>query len=317
MDTAVSRTDDDALAARASAVKLGYWADDHIRYFVKTVERKAPVINRGTYVRTYAIDRIVEHFLQGSTSTKKKKQIVSLGAGSDTRFYNLALPYVKAGTEVAFRYHEIDFPHVCQRKALTMSSKKGLKDILYHGETSPLVDGRRGSIYSETYSLHPLDLQDIHRDKLPGIDPDLETLIISEVCLIYMDVEAADRVLAWTRMFHKAAVLIYEPIRGDDAFGKMMIRNLAARGLELKTLEKYSTLELQRQRLTDAGFTTAKACTMSHVFENWASVTERERISKLEMLDELEEWTLLADHYCISVGWKGLDENSGLPQYLL
>lgn len=28
------------------------------------------------------------------------------------------------------------------------------------------------------------------------------------------------------------------------------------------------------------------------------------RISRLELLDEMEEWQLLAAHYCIAWGWK-------------
>lgn len=46
--------------------------------------RKSPLINVGTHHRTYAIDRLVERFLE-----KGGKQIVSLGAGSDTRFWRL------------------------------------------------------------------------------------------------------------------------------------------------------------------------------------------------------------------------------------
>lgn len=32
------------------------------------------------------------------------------------------------------------------------------------------------------------------------------------------------------------------------------------------------------------------------------------RISKLELLDEIEEWQLLAAHYCITWGWKTADD---------
>jgi hypothetical protein len=31
---------------------------------------------------------------------------------------------------------------------------------------------------------------------------------------------------------------------------------------------------------------------------------ELRRIAKLEMLDEMEEWRLLASHYCIAWGWE-------------
>jgi [phosphatase 2A protein]-leucine-carboxy methyltransferase len=36
---------------------------------------------------------------------------------------------------------------------------------------------------------------------------------------------------------------------------------------------------------------------------------ELQRIAKLELLDEVEEWRLLANHYCIAWAWKK-DEDS-------
>jgi hypothetical protein len=45
-----------------------------------------------------------------------------------------------------------------------------------------------------------------------------------------MDQESASDLLQWiARVFGKssAGIILYEPIRGHDAFGKVMIRNLA------------------------------------------------------------------------------------------
>lgn len=314
MDTAVTRTDDDALAARASAAKVGYLNDPYIKYFVKTVDRKAPVINRGTYVRTVAIDRIIESFL-ADASASSPKQIVSLGAGSDTRYFGLAEKYIAKDEDIPFTYHELDFPHVCQRKALSISSKAGLSKIIHYKDT-PVVNGRAGSILGKHYALHPIDLVDLPQTTLPGLDLSRETLILSEVCLVYMDVAASDAVLAWTRHFSAAVMCIYEPIRGDDAFGRMMVRNLAHRGLELKTLERYPTPDAQRLRLAAAGYEHVRACTMNDVFDGWLDATERERVARLEMFDEIEEWVILADHYCLALGWRGLSSTSALHRYL-
>lgn len=314
MDTAISRTDDDALAARASAVKIGYWADAYIKYFVKAVDRKAPIINRGTYVRTVAIDKVIESFLSDA-SPDRRKQIVSLGAGSDTRYFGLAQGYITREEDIPFTYHELDFPHVCQRKALSISSKAALSKIV-HYRNAPATNARAGSIHGDHYALHPIDLADLPHTELLGLAFDRETLFISEVCLIYMDLAASDAVLAWTRRFDAAVMCIYEPIRGDDAFGRMMVRNLAHRGLELKTLERYPTLEAQRTRLSHAGYEHVRACTMNDVFDDWLDASERERVARLEMFDEIEEWVILADHYCVSIGWRGLASTSALHHYL-
>ncbi|BFZ56835.1 carboxy methyl transferase for protein phosphatase 2A [Savitreella phatthalungensis] len=314
-DQLVSSTDDDALAARASAVQLGYLDDAFLSCFVKSVWRKPPLINRGTFVRTLAIDAVVDAFLNAPDEDRegKPKQVVSLGAGSDTRAFRLLARRAKQQkdgvTSSRFVYHEIDFPHVTQRKALTISTKRVLKDLL--GQSCK-IDGRRGAIESESYYLHPIDLRstDALSSGFTGFDVEADTLVVSEVCLIYLDKGSADRCVGWVSSLKgRSAMAIYEPIQGGDAFGQMMVRNLASRGLELKTLTAYPDCPAQVERLLriggygDSGG--AKAVTTRHIHDKWLSQEERDRIGRIEMLDEVEEWNMLAEHYCVAVGWCG------------
>jgi len=94
----IQQTDVDAKTAKRSAASLGYLNDPFIADFVRTAVRKPPIINRGsrhgkpdliigTYVRTRSIDRLIEAALR--STTQQVLQIVSLGAGTDTRFFNL------------------------------------------------------------------------------------------------------------------------------------------------------------------------------------------------------------------------------------
>jgi len=88
----VRQTDSDAAIARLSAVKLGYLEDPFIKFLVQRphLQRpRPPLINIGTYVRSEAIDRLVNEWLELSSLEGKKCQIVSLGAGSDTRFWRI------------------------------------------------------------------------------------------------------------------------------------------------------------------------------------------------------------------------------------
>ena len=41
---------------------------------------------------------------------------------------------------------------------------------------------------------------------------------------------------------------------------------------------------------------------MSEVYSSKLDATERKRIEALEMFDEFEEWNLLQNHYCLSLG---------------
>lgn len=93
----IQQTDVDAKLAKRSAAALGYLNDPFIENFVKAFDRKSPIINRGTsfvtwlrqgtYVRTRSIDRLIEAVLQSNKTGTT--QIVSLGGGTDTRFFNL------------------------------------------------------------------------------------------------------------------------------------------------------------------------------------------------------------------------------------
>ena len=93
-DAAIRETDNDAAGARLSAVQKGYLNDPYIRYLVPRAHLlppRPPLINIGTYVRTTAIDALVHQWLQISEGTGQKCQIVSLGAGSDTRYWRIAV----------------------------------------------------------------------------------------------------------------------------------------------------------------------------------------------------------------------------------
>lgn len=57
-------------------------------------------------------------------------------------------------------------------------------------------------------------------------------------------------------------------------------------------------------RFLNCGFIGSKAWTMIQVYDS-ISPAERQRIEKIEMLDEGELLVQLFQHYCISVAWTG------------
>jgi [phosphatase 2A protein]-leucine-carboxy methyltransferase len=68
-------------------------------------------------------------------------------------------------------------------------------------------------------------------------------------------------------------------------------------------------LESQVTRLKDCGFSTGQeAIDINYAHDKWVGQEELNRIAQLEMLDEMEEWRLLAGHYCIAWAW--LDSQS-------
>jgi [phosphatase 2A protein]-leucine-carboxy methyltransferase len=77
----------------------------------------------------------------------------------------------------------------------------------------------------------------------------------------------------------------------------------------LKTLSAHPTLDSQIIRLNECGFSDGQnAIDINYGHDQWMGKEELRRIARLEMLDEMEEWRLLAGHYCIAWGWKQPEE---------
>lgn len=267
-------------------------------------------------MRTAGIDRLVWQFL--SVTYPGVKQIISFGAGSDTRYFRL----LDGALNLNLIYHEIDFPVNCAQKIVRIKQNPQLLQRIQSAHTAgadiTFADNDT-ALYSPNFNIHPIDLRKFSKsfpsttDEVPvirNLNSASSTLLISECCLCYLSPTDTDEIL---KNFSKniipsespLALVLYEPIRPNDSFGRMMVSNLASRGIVLQTLERFSTLSRQRQRLRDCGFTTTqRAADVDFIWENWISEDEKERVAGLEMMDELEEWHLLAQHYCIAWGWR-------------
>ena len=277
-------------------------------------------------MRTHAIDDLVNRFL--TPDDRQTKQIISLGAGSDTRFFRLA---AVAG-RCPIVYHELDFTRNTAQKISSIRRSSRLMSMIDGSrltkESDTVSISEDGTcLYSREYNIHAIDLRSLPNlptspEALPNMQSNLPTLLISECCLIYIPPSDADAILKYftTAVFPPHAplgIIVYEPINPDDAFGRVMVQNLATRGIVLQTLKKYGSLERQRARLKMLGFSTRQeAGDVEFLWEHWISREEKERVAKLEMLDEVEEWKILAQHYCVAFGWRnGSDVDGRLPAF--
>lgn len=326
-DEIVQGTDTDASIARKSAVDAGYLADPYANFFCfGEPGRRLPLMNRGisrrfisdtnanplegTYLRTQAIDLLVNSFLEASRPTPK--QIISLGAGSDTRFFRIREQH----PGIKLVYHELDFPQNTQPKIRAISSpkfKERTARFFGHDEVKVSADATRLS--SPPYHIHPIDLRQlIASDPQEGtselhdhIEREWPTLIISECCLVYLSDEEAEKVILHLNALLKPAssvgLIIYEPTRPNDGFGRTMVENLTARGVHLKTLEAFPTPESQRDRFKKYGYSGMQwASDMDWIWRKWIPEDEKQRVQHLEFMDEMEEWQLFLTHYCVAWG---------------
>ncbi|QDS71888.1 hypothetical protein FKW77_010186 [Venturia effusa] len=316
-DRIVQQTDNDALASRMSAVSLGYLDDPFAQAFLQgAIPRRYPIINRGTYMRATAIDRLVNAFL--TTDPDSSKQIISLGAGSDTRYFRIVT--TNPGSQLT--YHELDFATNTTSKIASIKRTPSLLKAIHNHLGPDNIDFLRissdgDSLYSPTYNIHPLDLRSLATNdlsslpNLPNLCPTAPTLLLSECCLIYLPPAQADAILHTLTsqiipLTTPLSLVLYEPIHPHDSFGQVMVSNLAQRGIVLQTLHKYHSLAAQRTRLKNATFGDGqKGADVEWLFENWLEQDEKERVGKCEMLDEMEEWVLLGRHYSVCWGWRG------------
>lgn len=272
-DRAVQKTDTDAAQSKASAVNRGYFEDKFINLFCRNATPRLPLINIGTYCRVQSINALIHEFLQ----VEGKKQIISLGAGSDTRPFHL-LP---AHPDLV--YVELDFPVKTQAKLTILKSRPELADF----------------VANENYHLCPVDLRKLEEWDYSFLDPDAPTLVLSECCLCYLSPEESDSVLKFfAKHFSHLSLTLYEPIGLDDEFGRVMMHNLAQRGLCLPTFQKFNTLEAQKVRIKDLGLQNPQAKDIFEIYQELPE-SERARINRLEFLDEVEEMQLLLEHYSL------------------
>lgn len=257
----------------------------------------------------------------------QKKQIISLGAGTDSRYFRLRTK----NKHENLIYHEFDFPSVSTTKSRIVSNNEALlkedgNATLFMEPQKATSDpdpdpepewGFRDARGETIYCCHPLDLRRLpyapsmkELNSFHGIQSDIPTLLISECCFCYLEVDNARDVVKWfSDRIPSLGIILYEPIGVDSSFGQMMVANLAARNITMPTVKVYKTLRDQKERLSELGFASPnggqEAETIEQIWNQWVSPAEKERVDSLEGLDEVEEWQMLARHYSVAWGWKG------------
>lgn len=218
-------------------------------------------------------------------------QIISLGAGLDTTYWNLR------DEARVFKYIEVDFASVFERKFAILAA---------HPELA--VDGVRrvDGFTGEQYCFVACDLRQSEELSLKlaeVCDLSVPTLFLAECVFCYVDGADVTRLIQMTASFERCAMLSYDMINPSDAFGRMMIENISSRGIRLPGLLACPTLEAQVSRFRQV-FPHVEALNMLEIYRTSVDVNERRRIEALEWLDELEEWELISTHYCMVLGSK-------------
>lgn len=126
-----------------------------------------------------------------------------------------------------------------------------------------------------------------------------------------MDRTDTTNILSFVSKFFEenVAVINFEMINPNDPFGQTMVMNLEDRGCQLLSINDIPNEQAQEERMSESGFTYSYCENMLRVHNCRLDDKERERIEKIEIFDEFEEWDLLQTHYCICIGSKFQDNS--------
>lgn len=301
-DTAVQGTNDSSVVSKVSAAAQGYFQDVYLQHFVCKVARRAPLINRGYYVRWRAMDHCIRKFLE-ITKDCPKRQILSLGAGFDSLYFRLQ----SDGALTRAVVFEVDFPDVTRRKAALINSNDTLRKFLGFDALFPT-----GFVYLSCaqYRLLGVDVREMSQMEKALVSAGLEwtapTIILSEVVLTYMENKWSDSVICWAaEHLPQSLFLIYEQIHPSDPFGQIMQEHFRKLNSTLYAVQQYPDIEAQRRRFLDKGWEQCVCLDMNCFYLGLVPETERLNIEELEPFDEYEEWHQKCSHYFILTASQG------------
>ena len=160
--------------------------------------------------------------------------------------------------------------------------------------------------------LSPLQLFETLQSALHGFDPSVPTLFLFECVLMYLPESSAISLLRGISSVcgPNAIVAIYDPVLGNDGFGRVMEQHLTRAGVAVPPtvdsndqlcLTACRTIDSHLDHLTACGFDIATGCNLLAAYDTVIGLAQRARANAVEMLDEIEEWMLIMRHYCLVV----------------
>lgn len=321
-DAPVIATNDDAFETKIAAMERGYFSDPFLSAMKQMrpshlsaenhLYRRQPVINRGTYARVLIKSRLLSSFIRQAASNKT--QVISLGAGFDT--FPFSLFSTSPARHLPLRYVELDLSPVVKEKIHigqhfltqgTLFSSVQVKNDNLHATLSKFASSTTSTSQSShpNYSLCACDLRDLSSLTQvfvqAGIDPTAPTVIIAEIALVYMEPRNSDAVINHLSKWFTGlrSFINIEHVAKGDQFGHQMDLNIAARGCPLLGMRQYPDMDAQRKRFIQLGWPHCSVNTMLHWFHALVSRDEVIKLQRIEFLDELEEWNMLMEHYCV------------------
>ncbi|CAM1509229.1 Fc.00g029680.m01.CDS01 [Cosmosporella sp. VM-42] len=306
LDGLIMGTNSSSIVSKRSVERFYYPDEPHFfRYFVTKFQRRAPLINRGYWLRLKAIDVVVRQFLT-STPPGKKVVVINLGCGSDVLPWQCHTRYASACENVVFV--DVDYPDLMRKKRAIVLGTPALRELLgsdpviAEKDTDPLL------LRSDKYCQLGCDLRklDALRQALESFLPlsDCSVLFVAEVSITYMDTVSTDSLIQWASSIGQAEFCLLEqiiPNGPNHPFAKTMLSHFDKLNTTLKSVHEYPNVASQRVRFQERGWPHIEIWDLWEAWNSDQFLTPLERIAldEVEPFDEWEEFVLFARHYFI------------------
>ena len=258
--TTVEGTNDYSIVSKLSAASAGYFEDDFLQEFVDKKKRRAGLVNWGYYIRYKSLECSFEKVVKTLCGNNKSFQILSIGAGFDTTYFNVK----KKNKTENFVFYEVDLPSNVSRKSKLIERSEICRPYFKSPKFS--TDG----VIDENFVLFACDLADqvsLNKSLLKfGFDFNLPTVILSECVITYMQERDSTNLIKFlASKLTEATFFVYEQIRPTDGFGQFMVQHFKNVGSPIKGVHKYHDTEAQEKRYKDSGWSKCVAKTLTEV----------------------------------------------------
>jgi tRNA wybutosine-synthesizing protein 4 len=320
-DSSIISTADDAIGAKYAAVQAGYYKDPFLATLLPMkyqMRPSQPLIRRGTHARVMCMDRVIKTFI----ATRENPHIVMLGSGKDTTFFRYTSGYFQDPVPATtiddetssikrVTWYEVDHPSMIQTKA----SKVRQHEAIFKSKVTPHSSGGF-TVTKHNSQCHLVghDLRDAPADFLDklsqhGLNPSSDSILFVSECVQMYLIETASQNL-WIHLRQTcpdACLALFDPIvghSGNSRFGGMMEQNLLRLGVVTRDSSVLQTRTLSKhleKLVTLSGWAQAVGCDMWSAYHTLMTAEQRQQATEVEVLDEVEEWRLIMQHYCLVV----------------
>lgn len=222
------------------------------------------------------------------------------------------------------QFVDVDFPDLIQiKRKIVLNTPELLADLSTVETDSP---NPNVLLRSDRYTQIGVDLRNISalENALASIVniQECHFLFIAEVSITYMETSSADALIEWAASLGQAAEFcLLEQILPDGPghpFAMTMLQHFDKLSCPIKSVAKYPTIERQRERFRDRGWSAIEAQSLWSAWSGdfFLTPNDRQQLDQIEPFDEHEEFALFASHYLLLHARSLGDVSTNIPPAL-